>query len=38
MRHMQLQICVVAHDIQLHATLRMQHVHTVSIYMLIHTY
>jgi hypothetical protein len=38
MRHMQLQICVVAHDIQLHATLRMQDVHTVSIYMLIHTY
>jgi hypothetical protein len=28
----------VAHDIQLHATLRMQHVYTMSIYMLIHTY
>jgi hypothetical protein len=32
MRHMQLQICVVAHDIQLHATIRMQHVYTVLIY------
>jgi hypothetical protein len=38
MRHMQLQICVVAHDIQLHVTLRMQHVYTVLIYMFIHTY
>ncbi len=28
----------VADDIQLHATLRMQHVYTVLIYMLIHTY
>jgi hypothetical protein len=28
----------VAHDIQLHATLRMQHIYTVLIYMLIHTY
>jgi hypothetical protein len=38
MRHMQLQICVVAHDIQLHATLYMQHVYTVLMYMFIHTY
>jgi hypothetical protein len=37
MRHMQLQICVVACD-KLHATLRMQHVCTVLIYMFIHTY
>jgi len=28
----------VAHDIQLHATLRMQHVYTMLIYMFIHTY
>ncbi len=28
----------VAHDMQLHATLRMQHVYTVLIYMFIHTY
>ncbi len=28
----------VAHDIQVHATLRMQHVYMVLIYMLIHTY
>jgi hypothetical protein len=28
----------VAHDIQLHATLHMQHVYMVLIYMFIHTY
>ncbi len=28
----------LAHDMQLHATLRMQHVYTVLIYMFIHTY
>jgi hypothetical protein len=28
----------VAHDIQLHATLRMQQVYTMLIYMFIHTY
>jgi hypothetical protein len=28
----------VAHDIQLHVTLHMQHVYTVLIYMFIHTY
>jgi len=28
----------VAHDIQLHVTLRMQHVYTLLIYMFIHTY
>jgi hypothetical protein len=28
----------VAHDIQLHATVRMQHVYTVLIYMYISTY
>jgi hypothetical protein len=28
----------VAHDIQLHATLQMQHVYTLLIYMFIHTY
>jgi hypothetical protein len=28
----------VAHDIQLHVTLRIQHVYTVLIYMFIHTY
>jgi hypothetical protein len=38
MQHMQLQICVVTDDIQLNATQRMQHVYTVLIYMLIHTY
>jgi hypothetical protein len=35
---MQLQICVVAYDMQLHATLHMQHVYTVLIYTFIHTY
>jgi hypothetical protein len=42
MRHMQLQMCScirqVAHDIQLHVTLHMQHVYTTCIYMFIHTY
>jgi methylglyoxal synthase len=28
----------VAHDMQLHATIRMQHVYTVVVYMFIHTY
>jgi hypothetical protein len=28
----------VAHDMQLHATIRMQHVYTVLVYMFIHTY
>ncbi len=28
----------VAHDMQLHTTIRMQHVYTVVIYMFIHTY
>ncbi len=28
----------VTHDMQLHATLRMQHVYTLLIYMFIHTY
>jgi hypothetical protein len=28
----------VAHDMQLHVTVRMQHVYTVLIYMFIHTY
>jgi hypothetical protein len=28
----------VAHDMQLHATLFMQHVYTVLVYMFIHTY
>jgi hypothetical protein len=38
MRHMQLQICVIAWDMQLHATVCMQHVYTVLVYMFIHTY
>ncbi len=28
----------VAHDMQLHVTLRMQHVYTMLVYMFIHTY
>ncbi len=28
----------VAHDMQLHATIHMQHVYTVLVYMFIHTY
>jgi hypothetical protein len=28
----------VAHDMQLHATIRMQHVYMVLVYMFIHTY
>jgi hypothetical protein len=28
----------VAHDMQLHVTLRMQHVYTLLVYMFIHTY
>jgi hypothetical protein len=28
----------VAHDMQLHVTIRMQHVYTVLVYMFIHTY
>jgi hypothetical protein len=28
----------VAHDMQLHATVHMQHVYTVLVYMFIHTY
>ncbi len=28
----------VTHDMQLHVTLRMQHVYTVLVYMFIHTY
>jgi len=41
-RHLQPNLCScirqVAHDIQLHVTLHMQHVYTMLTYMLIHTY
>jgi len=38
MRHMQLQISIVAWDMQLHAIICMQHVYTVLVYMFRHTY